>query len=139
MDLRFAHLADYAAADASGKLTVVGVFDVIWDRAHQRPIPFPPCYLVAEFAASVVEGSEHSLEIQLVDADEKQVIEPLRGNLKFRPFGPGYPLRSKVLLAFGPGALKVPEPGDYHFRFLSDSSEVGRIPVSVLDPPRATS
>lgn len=41
MDLRFAHLADYASADASGKLTVVGVFDFIWDNLKQRPIPFP--------------------------------------------------------------------------------------------------
>ncbi len=135
MHLRFAHLADYAAADASGKLTVVGSFDIVWDQLKKRPIPLPPCYLVASFAASLAEGSEHDLEIRLVDADESPIMESIRGKMQFRPFGPGYPLRTNVLIGFGPETLHVPELGDYHFRFLVDGELVGELPVSVLEPP----
>jgi hypothetical protein len=134
MELRFALLADYAAADASGKLTVVGSFDIVWDMMKQRPIPFPPCHLVAAFVASLIEGAEHDLEIKLVDADENPVAESITGKLQFRPFGPGYPLKSNVIIGFGPGALTVPEVGDYHFQFLVDGKQLGDIPVAVLEP-----
>ena len=136
MDLRFAHLTDYASADASGKLIVVGVFDFIWDNLKQRPIPFPPCHLVASFSGSVAEGSQHQVEIQFVDADEKPVLPALRAALLFKPFGPGFPLRAQLILAFGPGVLHVPELGDYHFRFLVDGRELGQLQVSALEPLR---
>lgn len=135
MQLRFAHLADYAAADAAGKLTIVGVFDIVWDQLKERPIPFPPCYLVAAFASSLIEGAEHDLEIRFADADETPVIDTIKAKLQLQPFGPGYPLRAQVLIGFGPGALKVPDLGDYHFRFFVDGNEIGDIPVSVLEPP----
>lgn len=136
MELRFAHLADFASADASGKLTVVGVFDIVLDKLKQRPIPFPLCHLVASFSASVAEGSHHQLEIQFADADEKPVNPAFRAPLTFRPFGPGYPLRAQVIVGFGPGALRVQELGDYHFRFLVDGHELGRVSVSALEPFR---
>lgn len=135
MQLKFAHLADYAAQDSAGKLTLVGVFDIVWDRMNERPIPFPPCYLAAGITASLADGTDHDLEIRFVDADEKPLIESFRGKLKLQPFGPGFPLRANVLIGFGPSALRVPEPGDYHFRFLIDDYEVGELPVSVLVPP----
>jgi hypothetical protein len=136
MELRFAHLADFATADASGKLTVVGVFDIVWDNLKQRPIPFPSSHLVAAFAASVAEGSQHQLEIQFVDADEKPVMPPIRAGMVFKPFGPGYPLRAQVIIGFGPGVVRVPDLGDYHFRFLVDGHELGRTQVSALESLR---
>lgn len=131
MEMRFAHLADYAATDAASKLTIVGIFDLLWDQLNARPIPFPPCYLVGSFAASVSEGSDHNLRIEFADADEKPVMDPVETKLSFRPFGPGYPLRAQFSLGFAPGALKVPDLGDYHFRFIIDGDEVGRVAVSV--------
>ncbi len=135
MQLKFAHLADYAAADAAGKLTLVGIFDIIWDQLKQRPVAFPPCYLAAGFTTSLAEGTEHDLEIRFVDADETPLMDSIKGKLKFQPFGPGYPLRANIVIGFGPDALRVPDVGDYHFRFFIDSQEVGEIPVSVLEPP----
>lgn len=135
MELRYAHLADYAAADAGGKLTVVGIFDLVYDRLRERPIPFPPCYLVATLAASVAEGSVHQLRVRFADADERDVIEPLSAGLTFRPFGPGYPQKAVFIAGFGPDTLKVPHLGDYHFSFEVDGRELGRVSVTVLDPP----
>lgn len=135
MELRFAHLADYASADASGKLTVVGIFDVVFDRAKARPIAFPPCYLLASLASSIAEGSVHQFEVRFVDADERDVVEPIRAQLTFRPFGPGYPQRAVFLAGFGPETLAVPDLGDYHFAFVIDSVEIGRVSVTVLESP----
>lgn len=138
MELRFAHLADYATVDSgNGKLTLVGVFDVVWDMLQQRPIPFPLCFLVASFSASIAQGTEHQLEIELVDADEKAVHRSHPLPILFRPYGPGYPLRAQLAVPIPPGAISVPELGDYRFRFLIDGSEVGDLPVLVIEPPRA--
>lgn len=137
MELRFAHLADYGAADASGKLTLVGIFDIIWDALKQRPIPFPPCYLVASFAASLSEGSSHRIEIRFLDADDQPVMDSVKLDVAFRATGPGNPLRAQLILAFGPGALQVPDVGDYCIRFLVDDASVGETPVSVRDPAPA--
>jgi len=135
MELRFAHLADYASADASGKLTVVGIFDIVWDRAGARPIMFPPCYLLAKFEASVAEGAEHEIDIALVDDDEKAHGNIIKGALEFRTHGVGHPAQSHLLIGFGPGLLTVPELGDYHFRFKVDGKDVGAVRVSALAPP----
>jgi hypothetical protein len=137
MELRFAHLADFASADASGKLTIVGIFDIVWQQGDQRPVPFPPCYVVAAFAASVAEGSAHSVEMALYDADEHAVWDGLKADLQFRPFGPGYPARAQYVIGFGPGVLAVPEPGDYHMVFRVDGNQVGEASVSVLARPPA--
>lgn len=137
MELRFAHLADYAAADPTGKITLVGIFDLVWDHLKARPVPFPPCYLVASFAASLVEGSGHDLEIKLVDADEKPVAPTLKARLDFGTSGPGNPLRAQVVMGFGPGALRVPEPGDYAITFIVDGKPQGTVPVSVRELPPA--
>jgi hypothetical protein len=138
MELRFAHLADYASADASGKITIVGIFDLVYDRLKARPIPFPPCYLAATFASSVAEGSAHRLELRFADADEKDIIDPVTADLHFRPFGPGYPQKSAFIVGFGADSLKVPHLGDYHFSFIIDGVERGRVAVTVLDPPPGT-
>jgi hypothetical protein len=134
MELRFAHLADYAAADASGKLTIVGTFDLVFDRLKEVPIVFPPCHLIAVFAASVSEGSRHRLRVRFADSDEQDIIEPIETDTAFNPTGPGYPMKAAFLAHFGPETLKVPHLGDYHFSFIMDGAELGRVAVTVLEP-----
>ena len=135
MELRFAHLADFASADSSGKLTVVGIFDIVWDRLGVRPISLPPCYLLAKFEASIAEGAEHEIEISLVDDDEKPYGSVIKGTLEFRTHGVGHPAQSHLLVGFGLGALSVPELGDYHFRFKVAGRVVGSVRLSALTPP----
>src|SRR5947207_8108854 len=61
MELKFALLADYATADAAGKLTIVGVFGVVNDVVRVTPIPLPQFWIVAVFNAHVAEGTEHEV------------------------------------------------------------------------------
>ena len=138
MDLRYAHLADFASVDANGKLTIVGAFDIVWVGAPVRPIPFPPFYLVAGFEASIVEGADHEVEIQLMNEDEEPCSGLLKGPLQLRAHGVGLPSVGQAVLGFGPGVVGVPELGDYHFRFRVDGHDVGTARVSVLAPPGRT-
>jgi hypothetical protein len=135
MELRFAHLADYATADASGKVTIVGIFDIVWDQSGVTPILFPPCYLAASFAASASEGSSHRLEIRFLDADDQPFMPSISADVVFQASGPGNPLRAQLLLGFGPKAIRVPQVGDYVIRFLLDGTNTGEIPVTVRTPP----
>lgn len=135
MELRFAHVADYAAIGIDGKLTLVGAFDIIWDNSGARPIAFPPFSLIVGFEASIAEGPEHRLGITLANDDEVADSLAVEGVLHFRPHGPGHPARAHALLSFGPGAIAVPELGDYHFVFTIDGKRVGSHRVTVLAPP----
>lgn len=136
MELRFAHLADYVAVDSSGKLTIVGVFDIIWQSLDKRPIPFPPFHLVAAFEASIAEGADHQIEVRIVDDDENPVAGELRGAIQFRSRGVGHPAVGHLRVEFAPGVVAVPDFGDYYFRFRIGGVDVGSLRVSALAPPK---
>jgi hypothetical protein len=132
MHLRFAHIADYAVVDASGKPTIVGIFDSVLCHADVSPIPFPAFYLIASFEASIAEGADHELEIAFVNDDEELVGPTLGGALVFRATGVGHPAQSSAIVGFLPGAIAVAAGGDYYFRFRVDGDERGRARVSVI-------
>ena len=136
MELRFAHIADFATVDASGKLTIVGAFDVVWDALGVRPIPFPPFYLVAAFEGSVAEGSEHEIEIRLVDDDENPRAGVIKGKLQLRSQGVGHPARGYLMIGFGPSVISVPDLGDYYFQFRVNGTKLGDVRVSALATPK---
>ena len=43
-------------------------------------------------------------------------------------------LRAQVIMGFGPGALRVPEPGDYLITFTVDGTRLGAVPITVRNP-----
>lgn len=132
MELRFAHLADFATVDASNKPTLVGIFDRVMCTSPVPPILFPGFHLVATFEASISEGAEHQLEIAFVNDDEKIVGPKLDGPLVFRTAGVGHKAQASAIIAFLPSAIQVADPGDYYFRFRVDEVEHGRARVSVI-------
>ena len=135
MKLKYAHLADYAGADVSGKLTLVGLFDVIWDQLRVRPVPFPQFHIAAVFEAKVIEGTDHRVQVQLIDQQKRTVLQRFDGQIRFAPAGRGGPLQAHLLLGFGPGTITVPDLGTYEFRFLIDGKDVGvGLPVLVREP-----
>lgn len=135
MKLKFAHLADYAGVDASGKLTIVGLFGQVYDAMKVEPVPFPQFHIVAVFEARVTEGTDHKVQLQLIDQQKRTVLRKFDGAIRFGPTGRGLPLQAPMLLGFGPGVISVPELGTYEFRFLIDGKDVGGLPVTVTEPP----
>lgn len=137
MKLKYAHLADYAGADASGKVTIVGIFDRIYDALKGRPIPFPQFHIVAVFEARVTEGTDHKVQLQFIDQKKRAILQKFDGTIRFGPTGRGLPLHAPLLLGFGPGAISVPDLGGYEFRFMIDGKDIGGLPVTVTEPPSA--
>jgi hypothetical protein len=135
MKQRFAFLADYAGLGNQGKLIIVGTFDTVHDRQGIRPIPVPPCYLIASFEASIVEGTQHSFQVALNDEDGQPVLDqPVSIPLPFRPQGPGRPFVANAIV-HSPD-LSVPELGEYRFDLRIDGAHIGDVPLFVT-PARA--
>ena len=76
-----------AATDQQGKLNVLGAFDIIY--AKQLPAKHPFCSVVTRirFKKSEDEDRDHSVKIQIIDADGSNIGPKLEGNIsvKTRP------------------------------------------------------
>jgi uncharacterized protein DUF6941 len=129
VDLRYGMLADYAGPGAEGKSIVVGIFDTVYDRLGVRPIPLPPCYLVAVFEAHTTEGTEHQLELRVQDEDGHDIVPAVAMPIRFSPQGPARPLVARVF-AFLP-QFPVPEHGVYTCELLIGGDACGSPPHQI--------
>jgi len=78
MNVDFAFLCDFA--ETSGKLNALGIgFDTIY--ARQLPVRHPHFSLVVQMKASVVEAGQKNIRVNLIDADGKDVVKPIQGQL----------------------------------------------------------
>lgn len=134
--LRYAHLCDYASADAKSKPTIVGVFDIIFDVQKKRPIQLPPvAHFVAKMECSIGDGSMHTLQIVVRHEDGEVVHQVNLGPLEFRPTGPGRPLSAQIIMMIG--GMPFPELGDYAFEMVVDGTKIGETPLYLADAPPA--
>lgn len=83
MNVDFAFFCDAATVDASGKLSVLGVFRNI--RAREFPCAHPQMSFVAVMEAHRSEIGIHNFKINFVDEDGKSIIQPLEGNFEVSP------------------------------------------------------
>jgi hypothetical protein len=129
--LTYGHLADFASEGANGKMIVVGIFDrVVVQQAGQ--VQMPICYLAGRLDASIADGSEHELEIRLLDGNADPILpDNPRVPVRFVSTGPGYPLIAQFVLQLV--GLPLPGHGDYVFELRMGGTVVGRIPL-ILQP-----
>lgn len=132
-------LAEYAGVDSTGKLFIAGVADGVSMQRKQGvpadvvgPVQIPPLFLVAIVEGSIVEGTTHSVAIQVVNDDRKGVApaSPL-GAFHFQINERGRPMRAQVVAKLQ--GLAVPRPGDYELLLLVDGKEVATTPLYVTD------
>lgn len=73
MDVRFAHLCDYALISNDGKLSVLGIFSAI--RVRDLPAQHPRASLAFEIELNHAEvGKSIRLRIELTDADGRKLF-----------------------------------------------------------------
>ena len=66
MQIILACLCDHSTADASGKLSIIGVFDNIF--AHRFPAVHPTMFLVLRLELSFSDNHRsHKIQVRLVD------------------------------------------------------------------------
>jgi hypothetical protein len=121
-------LADSANVSQEGKLNLLGIFENI--HAVTFPATHPMLALVFSVEGDTGDaGREHSLVIDLIDSDGKQIAN-INGKVKF-----GTPKGGKVshnqIVVFG--NLKFPKPGMYEFKIIINGEERAFVPLHLLE------
>jgi hypothetical protein len=78
MDIEAFLLCD-AATQQQGKLNVLGAFDTIWSK--KVPTMHPACAIAARIRFEKIEDGNHSVRIQIIDQDGRNIGPKLEGNI----------------------------------------------------------
>ena len=127
MNVDFFHVADEAVISIEGKLSAVGIFDLIWTESV--PAIQARLALLARVSCAVHEGSRHQMQIQFVGEDGEVTWESPVGPIDLVPRGPGYPMTANVAISLT--FLALPKFGDYAFKLLVDDTPVGTASLAV--------
>jgi hypothetical protein len=124
--LSYAFLADYAQVD-SGKVHVIGGgVGVLWRQGFPAPMAVSVVFAVAY--NNVEAGTQRTFQLQLNDADGKEVAPPFEASFELPPRAEGVPSYVPLEAAFAvamPGNVPIlPEPGAYVIELLLDGNHV---------------
>jgi len=127
MEIEIFTLADFAQ-DNHSKLTIVGTFDSITTR--QFPCVHPSCSVATRLRFSVKETGNHDFRLRLIDADGKELINPIEGTINIPPPQNGQLTSINVVANFA--QLKFDKPGRYSFELYLDSEWKSGLPLFVV-------
>ncbi len=131
MKLDFAVCADYAAVDAAGKLTIVGIFDFI--KAATLPALWPDMVLLLRLKIRRSElGVAQKVVVKLATEDGQQLIQ-VEGEFNSGVAeGKVVPVETSVNHILRFQNMSFPKPGVYTFDILINNSEAGSVPLTVM-------
>ena len=119
-----------AATQQQGKLNVLGAFDTIF--AKKVPTVHPACSVATRIRFEKVEDGNHSVRIQIIDQDAKNIGPKLEGNISVQT-GPG--LDSSVAnLILNIQGLKFERYGQYRIDLAIDGNIKASLPLRVNEP-----
>ncbi len=132
MHLDYAFICDYA--EARGKVNAIGIgFDRIF--APQLPARHPHFSVVMQLRFGSTETGNKPIEIHLIDADGKDVIPPIKGNIDVKAPPPGLlEASSRIVMEFGNVEFK--NYGSYSVKVNMNTIEIVSIPIAVAQPPK---
>jgi hypothetical protein len=116
-----------AAVDYSGRLSILGAFDVI--NAHRFPAVHPHCSVALRIRFDRMETGSHPFMLNIVDDDGKNIIPAIQGNMEVK-MPPGF-MSSAVNVVLNLQGLKFERPGEYSVNFDMDGESVSFLPVFV--------
>lgn len=128
MRLKYAVLADFATRDQQGKAILIGVFDRL--VAPQVPIQREPFFLHLDFEAGIGEGTEHRVDIDVVDSNGQRVLNPAPFRIQLVPGGPGRPLTGNSNIKIV--GARFNSFDDYQFRIWGKGQCLGTAELIVM-------
>jgi hypothetical protein len=131
MEIDLALIADAATVDAAGKLNILGVFDRISTRGF--PAQHPHISLVLRIGASVNEGGDHTVKIELKDPDGREVVHPITGKIKIGPGPVAVGGRVRIPQVVNLEHLTFPKEGRYSFDISIDGEHQTSVPLYLHD------
>jgi hypothetical protein len=130
MEIDLAFLADAATIDASGKLSVLGIFDRI--GVTQFPAQHGRITLVLRFTAGTSEIGSHEVHIRMSDPGGSEVLS-LNGEMRLVG-GLGAQDGIRVPHILNLDGLVFTGPGMYNFDVKVDGEHHVSLPLSVDGP-----
>lgn len=125
MEIEIFTLADFAQ-DNHSKLTIVGTFDSI--QAKQFPCAHPSCFIATRLRFSGKETGDHGFKLRLVDAEGKEMIQPIEGNINVAPAAKS-DMVSSINVVANFAQLKFDKPGRYSFELYIDGEWKSGLPL----------
>lgn len=124
MEIEIFTLADFAQ-DNNSKLTIVGTFDSI--NSKQFPAQHPACSLSCRLRFAAKEAGPHDFKLRLINADGKEVIQPIEGNINIG--NPPNGQFASVNLVINFNQLQFEKPGRYSFELYVDGDWKSGLPL----------
>ena len=130
MNVHLALVCDHAIIDQHGKLSVLGIFDRIW--VERFPAIHPRLHLVLRLKGRRTEIGDHTVLIQLVDAQLQEILRG-EGNVAIgEPPAGVVDIEAAAVLAFD---VPLERPGVYTFEIAVDGAHAASVPISVTQMP----
>lgn len=131
MHIDLALLADAAAVDASGKLSILGIFDHI--SAKEFPTRHDRMVLVFRLVATLDEVGPHKIEISIVQPSGEE-LHRLDGTLQVNPGRGRGGIRIPQLVHMD--GFVFPEAGEYSIDIHVDGEVVETVALTLTDVGR---
>ncbi len=130
MEIEIFTLADFAQ-DNHSKLTIVGTFDSI--QTKQFPVQHPACAIACRMRFAAKEAGPHDFKLRLIDADGKETIKPIEGNINIGV--PPNGLFSSINIVVNFNQLQFEKAGRYSFELYIDSDWKSGLPLFLNQQP----
>ena len=130
MEIEIFTLADFAQ-DNNSKLTIVGTFDSI--NAKQFPVQHPACTLACRLRFAAKESGQHDFKMRLIDAEGKEIIKPIEGNINIGMPPNGQFASINIVINFN--QLQFEKDGRYSFELFIDGDWKSGLPLLLNQLP----
>lgn len=124
MEIEIFTLADFAQDNLS-KLTIVGTFDSI--QAKQFPIQHPACAIACRLRFAAKETGPHDFKLRLIDAEGKETIKPIEGNINIG--APPNGMFSSINIVINFNQVQFEKAGRYSFELYIDNDWKSGLPL----------
>ncbi len=133
MDVPLAVVADFASQDASGKLTIVGIFNRI--NVANFPYTHPQMHLALKIQPERGEYDEQrTVRVTLVNQDGQTLLGM---EAKFMVSRPPDHVEADASIPLGMINVVFQKPGTYEFRIYIDRDQKRTVPFYVVQAPAA--
>ncbi len=124
MEIEIFTLADFAQ-DNNSKLTIVGTFDSI--QSKQFPLTHPSCSVACRLRFALKEQGDHDFKLRLIDANGKEIIKPIEGNINIGNVPNGQFASINIVINFN--QLQFEKDGRYSFELYIDGDWKSGLPL----------
>ena len=124
MEIEVFSICDAATSD-SGKLNILGAFDMMWVK--KLPSTYPQCAIAMRIRFYSQESGKHHIHLNILDPERVQVIEPLKGDINVM-VPPGQ-TSSSVNLILNIQKLVIENVGTYSIELTIDDERYQSIPL----------